>query len=135
MDFNIILFIKKNVEFLKKYLLLVLFFFIKLRTHKISTIKFETHTLKFKNLKLRQFKHTILSRKLEKSVFVILYNHYLPKISKLKYQVPKLKSNGSLLLNPIREYGIIVSWINTLIINGIVSFIIQDKCMVQCTQF
>jgi hypothetical protein len=54
------------VKFLKNYLLLVLSFFIKLGTHKISTIKFESHTLKFKNLKLRQSTHTSLSHKLKR---------------------------------------------------------------------
>jgi hypothetical protein len=43
-------------------------------------------------------------------MFIIFYNHYLSKVSKVKNQVPQLKFKiqllfGSLLLNPIREYA------------------------------
>jgi hypothetical protein len=38
-------------------------------------------------------KHTILSHKVLKNVFTIIYNHYLLKISELKNQVPKLIFN------------------------------------------
>jgi hypothetical protein len=43
------------------------------------------------DLKLKQFKHTKLFHNTDNIVFIILYNHYLPKISKLKNQVLKLK--------------------------------------------
>ncbi len=36
---------------------------------------------------------------------IIIYNHYLQKNSKLKYQVLKSKLFGNLLLNPIKEYN------------------------------
>ncbi len=59
-------------------------FFIKLRIYKISILKFEPQTLKFKNLKVKQFKHTSLSHKLKMNVIAIFYNYYLFKMSKLK---------------------------------------------------
>jgi hypothetical protein len=45
----------------------------------------------FNNSRLRQSKHTRLSHKLTKHVFIIFYKHYLPKISELKNQVFKLR--------------------------------------------
>jgi len=63
--------------------------FIKLGIYKISTGKFELKTLKTKfrdNLK-----HSSLSHKLKKVVFVIFYKHYLSKFSKLKNQKLKFR--------------------------------------------
>jgi hypothetical protein len=51
---------------------------------QVLTVNFELHIFKFKNLKLRQSKHTSMSHKLKKNAFVIFYDHYLPKISELK---------------------------------------------------
>jgi hypothetical protein len=53
-------------------------------------MRFESQTLKYRDLKLKQFKHIKLSHNLAKIVIIILYNHYLPKISELKNQVSKL---------------------------------------------
>jgi hypothetical protein len=66
-------------------------FLTKLRIYKISIVKFEWQTLKIKNLKVKQFKHTSLSHKLKMNVIVIFYNHYLFKMSKCKNQVLKLR--------------------------------------------
>jgi hypothetical protein len=44
---------------------------------KISTIRFESQTLKDSDLKLRQFRHTRLSHNTNKKLFITLYNHYL----------------------------------------------------------
>ncbi len=73
--------------------------FIKLRIYKISIVKFEPQTLKFKNLKVKQFKHTSVSHKLKMNVIAIFYNHYLLKMSKLKNQVPKLRFKFNSLFN------------------------------------
>jgi hypothetical protein len=56
-------------------------FFIKLKIYKLLTIRFESQILKFEDLKLRQYKHIGLFDDLEKNDFIIIYNHYLPKIS------------------------------------------------------
>jgi hypothetical protein len=50
----------------------------------------ELKTFKFKNLKMKQSRQSKLSHKLFNNVFIIFYNHYLPKFSELKNQVPKL---------------------------------------------
>jgi hypothetical protein len=41
-------------------------------------------TLKFKNLRLKQSRHTTLNHKHYKNMFIIFHNHYLSKISELK---------------------------------------------------
>jgi hypothetical protein len=66
-------------------------FFIKLRIYKISIVKFEQQTLKIKNLKVKQFKHTSLSHKLKIIVIAIFYNHYPLKMSKLKKPSAKVE--------------------------------------------
>jgi len=42
-------------------------------------------------LKLRESKHIKLFHNIDKSLFIILHKHYMPKFSKLKNQVPKLR--------------------------------------------
>jgi hypothetical protein len=43
------------------------------------------------NLKLGQYRHTRFFHNIDKILFIILYNYYLPKFSELKNQVLKLK--------------------------------------------
>ncbi len=62
----------------------------KLKICKFSRVGFELQVLKFKILKRRQFRHTRLSHKHNKNVFIIFYNYYLTKVSKLKNQLSKL---------------------------------------------
>jgi hypothetical protein len=59
-------------------------FFIKLRIYKISILKFEPQTLKFKNLKVKQFKHTSLSHKLKMNVIAIFITIICLKCQNLK---------------------------------------------------
>jgi len=40
---------------------------------------------------MRLFRHTRISHNIEEIVFIIINNHYLPKISKLKNLVSKLR--------------------------------------------
>jgi hypothetical protein len=91
-----------------------------------SIVRFEPKTFKNNNLKLRQFLHTKLFHNTENSLFIILYNHYLPKFSKLKNQLSKLRFktsfNYSAMLLPkwqkyygmlsIRQLGSMFHWMN-----------------------
>jgi hypothetical protein len=43
------------------------------------------------DLKLKKSTHTKLLYNIDKTLFIILYTHYMPKISELKNQVPKLR--------------------------------------------
>ncbi len=65
---------------------------------------FELHTFYDNDLKLRQCKQTQLFHNIEKTLFIILYNHYLLKISELKNQVLKLRFQN--LIN----YSTICRW-------------------------
>jgi hypothetical protein len=49
-------------------------------------------------LTLKWFKHTKLFHNTEYNVFIIVDNHYLPKFSKLKNQVPKLRLKFKLII-------------------------------------
>jgi hypothetical protein len=51
---------------------------------------FESQTFHDNDLKLKQSKHIRLFHKIDKAIFIILYNYYMLKISELKNQVSKL---------------------------------------------
>ncbi len=76
-DFSIVFFWCQIYE---KIFIICVKSFIKLRICKISTVRFESQTLKFKNLRPRQFKHIRLSHKLKNNVFIKFSNHYAKKI-------------------------------------------------------
>jgi len=48
---------------------------------------FESQTSHLNELKLRQFKHARLFHNSDKTLFIICYNHYLPKIKKPSVEV------------------------------------------------
>jgi hypothetical protein len=54
-------------------------------------MKFELQTFKDSHFKLSQSRCIKLFDNTNTSLFIILYNHYLPKNSELKNQVPKLR--------------------------------------------
>jgi predicted small integral membrane protein len=58
---------------------------------KVQLLGFELQIFHNNDLRLKQFKHTRLFHKIGSTLFIILYNHYLSKNSKLKNQVPKLR--------------------------------------------
>jgi len=68
---------------------------------QILIANFEFHIFKFKNLKLRQSRHTSMFHKLKKNVFFIFYEYYLPKISELKNRVPWLKFKIQLIIRQL----------------------------------
>jgi len=71
------------VKFLKFYLLFLL---------KFSTVQFELQTFKYKDLTLKHFlRHSTMFHNLEINLFIILYNHYLRKISEWKIPSVKVK--------------------------------------------
>jgi hypothetical protein len=61
-------------------------------------VRFEPQTFKDNDLKLRQSKHIRLSHNIVKKLFNILYDHYLPKIKKLKNEVLKLRFKFKLII-------------------------------------
>jgi hypothetical protein len=56
---------------------------------KVQESKFEPQTFHDSDLKLEQSKHIRLFHNIDKTMFIIFYNHYLPKISNKK-QVNKV---------------------------------------------
>jgi len=52
---------------------------------------FEPQTFHDGDLKLKQSKHIRLFHNIDKTIFIILYNNYLSKFSKLTNQVLKIK--------------------------------------------
>ncbi len=57
----------------------------------VDLLGFELQNSHDNDLKLKQFKHIRLFHNIDKILYIICYNHYLPKFSKLKNQVLKLK--------------------------------------------
>ncbi len=47
-------------------------------------MRFEPQTFHDNDLEFKQFKHTRLFHNVDEILFIITYNHYLPKISELK---------------------------------------------------
>jgi hypothetical protein len=58
---------------------------------QVQLSSFELQTLHDKDLKLRQSRHTRLFHNIDKTLFIILYIHYLLKILELKNQMLKLR--------------------------------------------
>jgi len=58
---------------------------------KVQLLRFELQTLHDIDFKLSQSKHITMSHNRSKTLFIIWYNNYLWKFSKLKNQVPKLR--------------------------------------------
>ncbi len=58
---------------------------------KAQLSSFESQTFHNNDLRLKQPTHVRLFHNIDKSLFIILYNQYLSKISELKNQMPKLR--------------------------------------------
>jgi hypothetical protein len=58
---------------------------------KVQLSGFELQTFNDNDLKLKQFKHIRLLHNIDKTLFIIFYNHYFSKFLELKNQVPKMR--------------------------------------------
>jgi len=58
---------------------------------KVKLLGFEPKTFHDNVLKLKQYKQTRLLHNIHKALFIILYNHYLSKISEIKKLRAKIK--------------------------------------------
>jgi hypothetical protein len=60
---------------------------------KVQESKFEPQTFHDSDLKLKQSRHIRLFHNIDKTMFIIIYNHYLPKFSNKKQGAKVMISN------------------------------------------